>query len=1271
MSAEIASGEKDALKSELIPDYALPADEKDRFDHQDYVDRLMALVEHVSVDHVSANVALFGAWGSGKSGIANRLAARIDGDTRFHYSYFDAFKFARLPLLRNFIAQMADDLLGDEALARSYKAELYEGTTRITLKLPLLGKWRFRGLLALTTVVCLILGGALAFWLFGTGRWHQSAGHLFTLLFAVAGLGALTTYLSTTRTREAPEGDEQFEAIFKRLLKELKVDGEGFPRLVVFVDELDRCAPDEVASTLESIRTFLGVEGCIFIVAADPQVLEYALTRHLRQATPPNLTNPYYSAGSAYLDKIFQYQLAFPPLRSRRMTSYALELIEGRGGCWVDPRVEAEDVVSVLLPTHVDSPRRVKVLLNSFALSWGVASERAARGSISELMGRELAKLVCLRSEFPLFARELSLDDRLCEAVLRAARAQEAEVDPDAALDDLPLDVRRRAISFAAGQLPVSRLLSRAEAPDPTGFEVGAEGRRDEGEEEGVEEGGEEEADPDQDEADAEREATVQQRYSVQLVRYLEKTEFVDGPRSDLIHLESAGAVWGLDAQLADELERDALDNRVEAVVSRLAALGVEDRRKALLMLGRRMRESFGTDADNTMTALLAAAADADQSLLDPIASQLIGDLVAYDERRGLRPGALPGALSLALAAGNEGLVDRVMAREELTGDNTLTFPVLAQADRLPRHHDRLVELLAVAIYEDARPTRQVLVEIDQRLARALLKRTAAVLGSRMAEALERAEELEEGGSAETAERGWVKGVVAETNALWPLLLGDDQVLAELAALPLYAVELEAARDGRVEFLSRIESAQTEELTAAILGDIDKWAIAYTEAQLRVLDPQLLPGISDAPGAMDRIGAHIWREREGEASELGEALRQEIERIAAAEVAAEGELTVTTVGASFIHRVTTDAELTAFGARERFARELVDLGLLPAHALAAFSLRTVKVTLEPPMPEPLPADLVEGLRESVAWLGGDAEADALRELQEALQTTTWLPDPARYSTELEILAALAEKEDIVVPTLVELEEAVLGGRADQEAVGIWVENFAEGPAEAFAALRRWVGAPSEKLLGAIGRYAAKLDADRLAELVHGAIASAFEFEPTEAFFVAARLADAEEGRVVEAIVGLFEDAGNEARRETVLDIWQWADPHSPDERQRLIDEVFLRLAEGGPTTHDLARRRARASGPSSGRRRGPGRSAAGIGTGRRAEQEAREASGAGRAGAGEEEGNPGSAGPPLITAVASADCLTRDEGPYMPVPGRLHKTPPRTFEYEPRPRGAS
>jgi hypothetical protein len=1152
---------KGGARGELIPDYALPADEEDRFDHQDFVNRLLAVVEHVSVDHASANIALFGAWGSGKSGIANRLRAEISRDQRFHYTYFDAFKFARLPLLRNFVAQVADDLLEDEALARRYKSELYEGTARISMRLPLVDGWRRAGLLTLVIALGVIFGFVLGIWLFDTGRWHQAAGHFFTLLIAVAGLTALFSYFSTTRTKDPLESDEEFEAIFKRLLKELGVDGEGFPRLVVFVDELDRCAPSEVASTLESIRTFLGVKGCIFIVAADPQVLEYALTQHLRQATPPNLTNPYYSAGSAYLDKIFQYQLSFPPLRSRRLTNYALELVGGRNGVWADPDVDVEEVVSVLLPTHVNSPRRVKVLLNGFVLSYGVARERAGRDSISALSGRaaELAKLVCLRAEFPLFAQELSLDDRLCEAVLRAARAREADVDPEGILGDLPLDVRRRAISFAAGQLPVSQLLTGVSAPRGVAYEIGAEGRRADREDEGDDT----EVDPDEEGEpglgrEVAKEATVQQRYSVQLVRYLEKTEFVDGPRRDLVHLESAGAVWGLDPQLADDLERDALDNRPEAVVARLADLPDADYLNALLMLGRQAGESVGADADNTMTCLLGAAQAAEISL-DPIAPQLIGDLVAYDERRGLRPGALPGALALALAAGHEELVDRVMAREELSEDNSLTFAILSQADRLPRHSQRLVELLAVGIYEHAGPTRQVLHGIDQALARTLLGEASAVLSDQMKVRAERAEEAETRGEESIDDRGWVDSAVAEVGALCELLLDDEQGLAELGAVPLYAVETEEAREARLAFLARVEQLGTPELSAAVLGDIDGWGMRRTEDQLRVLDPSLLADIPTGPAAMDHLGAHVWRERTVEATDLGESLRQEIEAIIGAGVAPAGDLTIETVGKDFVRGLSTEEDLKAFEIAERFAHAMADVGLISYAVIATFSLRTVRMTFEAPAPEPLPPSLVNELRGSIRWLGGDAEPDVLRELLAVLHGETWLPDPDRYAAELEVLAALAGQEGIVVPSLTELQQAVDADRADQEAVGIWVEHFAAGPGEAFAAIRDRVSAPAGSLLESLAKYAAGLDRGEMADLNRRAIEDAFELAPGEEFFTATHLADANEGVVAEAIVELFQHASNESQREVVLDIWEWADPQSKKPRRRLIEEVFSSL----------------------------------------------------------------------------------------------------------------
>ena len=336
------------------------------------------------------------------------------------------------------------------------------------------------------------------------------------------------------------------------MLRRREIDGESKNRLVVFVDELDRCAPSEVAATLEAIRTFLGVQGCIFIVAADQQVLEHALTEKLRQLTPPDPANPYYSAGSAYLDKIFQYQLSFPPLRPRRLTGFALKLVANRGGVWADPAIDKEDVVSILLPTHIHSPRRVKVLLNAFALSYGIAKARAERNKLAEVSERaaELAKLVCIELEFPLFARDLFLDERLAVAVLLSARAKEGDEEAAAGLSTLPGRLGHLGTLYSEGKLPVAQLLS-GEGEEQGGVMAGRGGqtatdeereRDEEASHEDLAEGASER----EDEEASDEEERVRQEHAVQLVRYLEKTETVEGPRSDLIHLESAGAVWNL-----------------------------------------------------------------------------------------------------------------------------------------------------------------------------------------------------------------------------------------------------------------------------------------------------------------------------------------------------------------------------------------------------------------------------------------------------------------------------------------------------------------------------------------------------------------------------------------------------------------------------------------------------------------------------------------------------------------------------------------------------
>ena len=60
-----------------------------------------------------------------------------------------------------------------------------------------------------------------------------------------------------------------FREEFKELLEEADID-----RLVVLVDDLDRCLPATSIETLEAIRLFLFVPRAAFVIAADEGMIE-------------------------------------------------------------------------------------------------------------------------------------------------------------------------------------------------------------------------------------------------------------------------------------------------------------------------------------------------------------------------------------------------------------------------------------------------------------------------------------------------------------------------------------------------------------------------------------------------------------------------------------------------------------------------------------------------------------------------------------------------------------------------------------------------------------------------------------------------------------------------------------------------------------------------------------------------------------------------------------------------------------------------------------
>ncbi|MEW6406434.1 MAG: P-loop NTPase fold protein, partial [Chloroflexota bacterium] len=115
------------------------------------------------------------------------------------------------------------------------------------------------------------------------------------------------------------EGTENaFRAVINSILTQ-----HGYSRLVLCIDNLDRCSPETAISLLESVKNFLTVSGCVWVFAVDSEVIASYIDKKY-EGTAVN--------GYSFLDKIIpeQYHLALSPTLDWEKMNSLLGSVAGR-----------------------------------------------------------------------------------------------------------------------------------------------------------------------------------------------------------------------------------------------------------------------------------------------------------------------------------------------------------------------------------------------------------------------------------------------------------------------------------------------------------------------------------------------------------------------------------------------------------------------------------------------------------------------------------------------------------------------------------------------------------------------------------------------------------------------------------------------------------------------------------------------------------------------------------------------------------------------------
>lgn len=399
------------------------SDDADVFQHRRVARRVAQLI---AAPGTNVNIAVNAPWGSGKSSFFGLLKEELadlsaSGKTTFNAIDFDAWQMADETFESNFLATVAD---GVPNSPKDIEQRLFRANRTVTLPLGMdvPDRWRRLVKIVLIVMTVLLVFGIPAVQVASDANapathdvwsffWSSYMPKLVAWLGAAAGgtllvviIGTVTNLWKVQVQESGPAHVTQFRKLFAHILRNTTATQ------VILIDELDRCEPVAVMRTLEGLRRFLGAERCVFVVAFDRESVVETVQSELARKIPARPGRPYYSTAGEYLDKIFTYQVALPPQPRKAFRKYATDLVTKKteNGVWAQLRGEDQgrlnEVLSILSPPHLTSPRRTKVILNDFAINARIAEsyevawvERA----------QEIAVLTVLQTEFPLFYADL------------------------------------------------------------------------------------------------------------------------------------------------------------------------------------------------------------------------------------------------------------------------------------------------------------------------------------------------------------------------------------------------------------------------------------------------------------------------------------------------------------------------------------------------------------------------------------------------------------------------------------------------------------------------------------------------------------------------------------------------------------------------------------------------------------------------------------------------------------------------------------------------
>jgi sulfatase modifying factor 1 len=193
---------------------------------------------------------------------------------------------------------------------------------------------------------------------------------------------------------ELKKAVDQYESLYYRLISRLQKASQDLNlKIVVFIDDLDRCLPEKAVELLEGIKVLLDIPGFVFVIGVAREVIERGIRVRYRELYRDQPQHPLFLE-QEYLDKIVQFPFTLPPPDSAQLQA----LVAG----YLKNLSDVKPYLSTIHRALGVNPRSLKRFVNNLSYTFWVADRKMKSESTEEKFLPELlVKMALIAFRFP------------------------------------------------------------------------------------------------------------------------------------------------------------------------------------------------------------------------------------------------------------------------------------------------------------------------------------------------------------------------------------------------------------------------------------------------------------------------------------------------------------------------------------------------------------------------------------------------------------------------------------------------------------------------------------------------------------------------------------------------------------------------------------------------------------------------------------------------------------------------------------------------------